>query len=84
MRELRRRPLLAMAWSLIGFSGWHLAPQIILPSPLGRRRFVAGSAIVGIASTVAAWKSGGLRHAVMAHALTDACGVAAARFRLGR
>jgi membrane protease YdiL (CAAX protease family) len=44
MRELADRPRLARLWSLIGFSAWHLAPQLILPSALGRERFVAGSA----------------------------------------
>jgi hypothetical protein len=57
---------------------------LILPSPLGRERFVAGSAVVGVAMTIAAWRSGGLRHVVISHVLTDACGVSAARFRLGR
>jgi membrane protease YdiL (CAAX protease family) len=84
MRELADRPRLAKLWSLIGFSTWHVAPQLILPSPLGRWRFVAGSATVGLTLTVAAWRSGGLRQAVIAHILTDACGVRAARFRLGR
>lgn len=84
MRELHHRPLLSQAWSLIGFSAWHLAPQLILPSPLGRWRFVAGSAAVGLASTAAARTSGGLRYVVAAHAIIDACGVTAARFRLGR
>lgn len=84
LRELSNRPRLAQAWSLTGFAAWHLAPQIILPSPLGRGRFVAGSAAVGLVSTTAAWTAGGLRQAVVAHAITDACGVTAARFRLGR
>ncbi len=81
--ERAHRPAL-LAWSLIGFSLWHLAPQLILPSPLGRGRFVAGSALVGLVSTLAAQKSGGLRQVIVAHTLTDACGVTAARFRLGR
>jgi membrane protease YdiL (CAAX protease family) len=50
-----------MVWSLFGFSVWHFAPQLVLPSALGRWRFVAGSAVVGIASSVAARKAGGLR-----------------------
>lgn len=74
--------LVPTLWSLLGFSAWHLAPQRILPSPLGRWRFIAGSAAVGLVSTVAARRSGGLRYVVVAHALTDACGVAAARYRL--
>jgi membrane protease YdiL (CAAX protease family) len=69
-------------WSLLGFSAWHLAPQQVLPSSLGRWRFIAGSAVVGLASTVAVRRSGGLRNVVVAHTLTDACGVTAARYRL--
>jgi membrane protease YdiL (CAAX protease family) len=84
MQHLADHRRLAMVWSLIGFSAWHLAPQRVLPSPMGRWRFVAGAAVVGTVSTVVAWRSGGLRYAIAAHLLTDACGVTAARFRLGR
>lgn len=84
METLGARARLAQIWSLIGFSAWHLAPQVVLPSSMGRGRFVAGSALVGFASTSAAWQSGGLRQVIAAHAITDACGVTAARFRLGR
>jgi membrane protease YdiL (CAAX protease family) len=84
MHEVRHRAWLSQVWALIGFAAWHFAPQLILPSQLGRGRFVAGSAAVGLASTAAAWTSGGLRQVVVAHAMTDACGVRAARFRLGR
>ena len=58
------QPRLTMLWSLIGFSVWHFAPQLVLPSPLGQWRFVAGSAVVGSASAMAAWRSGGLRQVV--------------------
>ncbi|WP_310773194.1 CPBP family intramembrane glutamic endopeptidase [Mycobacterium sp. Z3061] len=84
MRELEDRPRMAQTLSLLGFSTWHYAPQLILPSPLGRGRFVAGSAVVGSAMNAAAWKAGGLRQVLIAHAIVDACGVTAARFRLGR
>ena len=84
IHELAAHRRLAMVWSLIGFSSWHLAPQLVLPSAMGRWRFVAGSAVVGMASTVVACRAGGLRYVIAAHVLTDACGVTAARFRLGR
>lgn len=71
-------------WPLIGFTLWHLAPQVILASRLGRWRFLLGAAAVGSASTVTARRGGGLRWALLSHLLTDACGVTAARFRLGR
>jgi membrane protease YdiL (CAAX protease family) len=57
MQELAARHRLAMLWSLIGFSAWHLAPQLVLPSAMGRWRFVAGAAVVGTASTVVGWRT---------------------------
>jgi membrane protease YdiL (CAAX protease family) len=71
-------------WPLAGFSLWHLAPQIVLPSRMGRWPFVLGAAFVGSASSVSAWRNKSLRNCLVPHAATDACGVTAARFRLGR
>jgi hypothetical protein len=71
-------------WPLAGFTVWHLAPQVILPSSRGRAAFLLGAAVVGAACTAAAWRTGGLRNVLLPHVLTDACGVRAARFRLGR
>lgn len=71
-------------WPLAGFATWHLAPQIVLPSRLGRLRFVLGAAVVGGCSTGVAWRTGGLRSALLPHIATDACGVRASLFRLGR
>jgi hypothetical protein len=39
--------------------------------------------VVGAASTAVAWRTHGLRAVLLPHALTDACGVQAARFWLG-
>jgi len=71
-------------WPLTGFTAWHLAPQLVLRSSLGRFRFLLGAAVVGAAATGSAWRTGGLRSGLLPHVLTDACGVTAARFRLGR
>jgi membrane protease YdiL (CAAX protease family) len=71
-------------WPLVGFALWHLAPQLILPSRRGRWPFVAGAALVGAASAYSARRSGSIRNSLGPHAFTDACGVTAARFRLGR
>jgi membrane protease YdiL (CAAX protease family) len=46
--------------------------------------FVLGSTLVGSASAISAWRSGGLRNCLVPHIATDCCGVTAARFRLGR
>jgi membrane protease YdiL (CAAX protease family) len=76
--------LRGLIWPLVGFSLWHLAPQMILPSRHGRWPFVLGSTLVGSASAISAWRSGGLRNCLVPHIATDCCGVTAARFRLGR
>jgi membrane protease YdiL (CAAX protease family) len=76
--------LRGLLWPLVGFSVWHLAPQTILPSRLGRRRFVLGAALVGSTSAISAWRSGGLRNCLAPHIATDSCGVTAARFPLDR
>jgi membrane protease YdiL (CAAX protease family) len=74
----------AALWPLAGFTLWHLAPQLVHPSPRGRVGFLLGAAVVGAASTAVAWRTRGLRAVVLSHVLTDACGVDAARFWLGR
>jgi membrane protease YdiL (CAAX protease family) len=76
--------VLGALWPLLGFALWHLAPQVILPSRRGRWPFVAGAAAVGAASAYSTWRSGSIRNSLGPHAFTDACGVTAARFRLGR
>ncbi len=76
-------PARGVAWPLAGFSLWHLAPQIVLPSRHGRVGFVLGAAVVGTASSIVAWRTRGLRWVLPAHIATDACGIRAARFRMG-
>lgn len=71
-------------WPLAGFALWHLAPQVILPATMGRFGFLAGAAAVGAASGVTVWRRRGLRPVLLPHFATDAMGVTAARFRLGR
>jgi membrane protease YdiL (CAAX protease family) len=76
-------PVRGALWPLAGFSFWHLAPQIVFPSRHGRAGFVLGAAVVGAASSVVSWRTRGLRWVLVPHIATDACGVTAARFRLG-
>jgi membrane protease YdiL (CAAX protease family) len=76
-------PVRGSLWPLAGFTLWHLAPQIVFPSRQGRWRFVAGAAVVGAASAEVSWRTRGLRWVLLPHIATDACGVTAARFRLG-
>jgi hypothetical protein len=70
-------------WPLAGFSIWHLAPQMVFPSGMGRWQFVLGAGFVGLCSVGSAWRNKGLRNCVLSHIATDACGVTVARFRLG-
>jgi len=42
MEELADRRRLAMVWSVIGFSAWHLAPQLVLPVADGAVSFRGG------------------------------------------
>ncbi|MGY1726321.1 type II CAAX prenyl endopeptidase Rce1 family protein [Geodermatophilus sp. SYSU D01062] len=71
-------------WPPAGFTLWHLAPQLVHPSARGRLPFLAAAGVVGAVSTAVAWRTGGPRGVVLPHLLTDACGVRAARVRLGR
>jgi membrane protease YdiL (CAAX protease family) len=77
-------PVRGALWPMLGFTAWHLAPQRVLPSAKGRWAFTAGAGVVGAVSTMIAYRSGGIRHVLLPHAATDACGVDAARFRLAR
>jgi membrane protease YdiL (CAAX protease family) len=84
LQEFPHDLLRGRLWPLVGFSLWHLVPQMILPSRLGRWRFMLGAGLVGSVSAFSAWRSGGLRNCLVSHIATDSCGVTAARFRLGR
>ena len=74
----------AVGWPLVGFTLWHLAPQLILPPRRGRAQFLVGAGLVGATSARVAWTTRGLRWTLAAHVLTDACGVRATLYRLGR
>ena len=76
-------PWRGAGWPWVGFTIWHLAPQLILPSRRGRARFLAGAGLVGAAAARVAWKTGGLRWTLPAHVLTDACGVQATLYGWG-
>jgi membrane protease YdiL (CAAX protease family) len=84
LEQFRGDVLRGALWPLAGFTVWHLAPQVIRPSSRGRAQFLLGAAVVGATSTLTARRSGGLRYVLLPHLLTDACGVRAARFWLGR
>jgi Type II CAAX prenyl endopeptidase Rce1-like len=65
-------PWRGAAWPWIGFTVWHLAPQVILPSRRGRVKFLVGAGLVGAAPARVARTTRSLRWTLLAHVLTDA------------
>jgi hypothetical protein len=61
-------------WPWVGFTLWHLAPQIVFPSRHGRAGFLGGAALVGAASGRVAWTTRGLRWTLVPHILTEPAG----------
>jgi hypothetical protein len=76
-------PVPGWLWPAIGFTAWHLAPMSVRP-PRQPRTFLAGSALIGAGLGWIAWRTRSLRWTLPAHVATDACGLSAARFWLGR
>ena len=70
-------------WPAIGFTVWHLAPTSVRPPRQGKL-FLAGSALIGAGFGWVAWRTRSLRMTLPAHLVTDASGLPAARFWLGR
>ena len=57
LQEFPHDLLRGRLWPLVGFSLWHLVPQMILPSRLGRWRFMLGAGLVGSVSAFSAWEA---------------------------
>jgi membrane protease YdiL (CAAX protease family) len=72
-------PVLGWMVPAVGFTAWHLAPLSVRPHPRGRYPILIGAAIIGAGSGWVAWSTGSLRAATAMHAITDSCGVRAAR-----
>jgi hypothetical protein len=76
-------PVRGWLWPAIGFTAWHLAPASVRPPRRGKL-FLAGSALIGGGFGWVAWRTRSLRLTLPAHVVTDASGLSAARFWLGR
>jgi membrane protease YdiL (CAAX protease family) len=63
----------------VGFTAWHLAPLSVAPHPRGRFPILAGAAMIGAGAGWVAWSTRSLRSVLIPHAVTDSCGVRAAR-----
>jgi hypothetical protein len=76
-------PVRGWLWPAAGFTAWHLAPTSVRPArqPMA---FLAGSALIGVGMGWIAWRTRSLRWTLPAHLATDANGLSAARFWLGR
>ena len=78
-----RNPWLGWVWPAIGFGAWHLAPQVIHPSPLGPLAYVAAATALGLSWGWVAWRTGSIRWVTVSHVLTDSSGIRNALFFLG-
>jgi hypothetical protein len=68
-------PWLGWIWPSIGFALWHVAPQVIHPSRLGKGRYVAASLALGLSWGYVAWSTRSIRWTTVSHVVTDASGL---------
>ncbi|TDB36791.1 MAG: CPBP family intramembrane metalloprotease [Actinobacteria bacterium] len=61
---------LAVLYPAIWFGLWHIAPQLIFPSPGGIAGLVTAAAVLGLAYGWMTVRSGSARWAAVAHGLT--------------
>jgi Type II CAAX prenyl endopeptidase Rce1-like len=71
-------------WPAVGFTAWHLAPLSVRPYRHGTLAFLAPAGLIGAGYGWVAWRNGSVRLTLPAHIATDASGLRAARFWLGR
>jgi CAAX prenyl protease-like protein len=77
-------PVRGWLWPAVGFTAWHLAPLSVRPYRHGALAFLAPAGLIGAGYGWVAWRTGSLRLTLPAHIATDASGLRAARFWLGR
>ena len=77
-------PVRGWLWPAVGFTAWHLAPLSVRPYRHGTLAFLAPAGLIGAGYGWVAWRTGSLRLTLPAHIATDASGLRAARFWLGR
>lgn len=68
-------------WPAVGFTAWHLVPLSMQPGSKRRRRaqLLAGAALIGLGYGWVAQRTGSLTAVSACHAVTDSCGLRAAR-----
>jgi membrane protease YdiL (CAAX protease family) len=73
-------PVLGWLWPALGFTLWHLVPLTASCSSRGRKiQTLFGAALIGFGNGWLAWRTRSLVATSVAHALTDAGGVAPIR-----
>jgi Type II CAAX prenyl endopeptidase Rce1-like len=77
-------PVRGWLWPAVGFTAWHLAPLSVRPYRHGTLAFLVPAGLIGAGYGWVAWRTGSLRLTLPAHIATDASGLRAARFWLGR
>jgi len=77
-------PIRGWLWPAAGFTAWHLAPLSVRPYRHGTLAFLAPAALIGVGYGWVAWRAHSLRMTLPAHIATDASGLRAAHFWLGR
>lgn len=69
-------------WPAVGFGAWHLAPQEIHPSPMGRVRYAAAAGLLGASWGWDAYRTGSIRLTTLSHMVTDGSGIRSERLFL--
>ena len=78
-----RNAWLGWVWPAVGFGLWHLAPQVVHPSPMGSTVYVVSATALGLSWGWVAWRTGALRLVSVSHLFTDGSGLRNAAFFLG-
>jgi hypothetical protein len=78
-----RSAWLGWIWPAIGFGAWHMAPQVIHPSPMGPLAYSVAATVLGLSWGYVAWRTGSLRWTSVSHVFTDASGIRNSLFFLG-
>jgi membrane protease YdiL (CAAX protease family) len=71
-------------WPAVGFGLWHAAPLAVRPASKGNGRFLAAATALGLSYGWAARRTDSLVPGLASHIATDATGLRAYRFWLGR
>ena len=69
VRSFPQQPWLAVVYPALGFSLWHLAPQLVYPAAGGIWGLVVSAFFLGLVYGFAAWRSGSMKWSGISHSL---------------